>query len=105
MNVDRPGDVQDIDLHVQPLIPLGICWAHLIYMLMRSSILPSGSLRGKTISSQYLSALLQHGIGHHVNHHQLDYQSHDHLQEILVLELLDHFLLHLLSTVVSVIPD
>ena len=37
--------------------------------------------------------------------HQLDYQSHDHLQEILVLKLLYHFLLHLLSTVVGVIPD
>ena len=36
---------------------------------------------------------------------QLDYHSHIHLQEILVLELLDHFLLHLLGTVVGVIPD
>ena len=46
-----------------------------------------------------MGIMLQHG------YHQLDYHLHVYLQEILILELLDHFLLHLLSTVVGIIPD
>ena len=29
LNSGRPGDVEDIDLHVQPFVPLGIGWTHL----------------------------------------------------------------------------